>query len=77
MPTSLKAYERYVTNMIQHECTTMIKNDDCKHTKMIYIHCMNQTNDNARYCTNRAQLLNICCKQPDSAELELAEVKTK
>lgn len=50
--------------MINDECTS-VAYMDCKYREIAYIRCMNQSNENSRYCNYMSDILRICCKQPN------------
>jgi hypothetical protein len=64
MSVTPSIYETYIKNMINDECAS-VAYMDCKYREIAYIRCMNQSNENSRYCNYMSDILRICCKQPN------------
>ena len=62
MSVSPSIYKTFVKNMINDECAS-VAYMDCKYREIAYIQCMNQSNENSRYCNYMSDILRICCKQ--------------
>ena len=63
MSDSVSMYETYLKNMIKYECAN-VAFMDCKYREIAYIKCMNQSNENTRYCNYMSDILQICCNNP-------------
>ena len=49
MSESVSMYETHLKNTTKNECAN-VAFMDCKYREIAYIKCMNQTNENTRYC---------------------------
>ena len=63
MSESVSMYETHLKNTIKYECAN-VAFMDCKYREIAYIKCMNQTNENTRYCNYMSDVLQICCNNP-------------
>ena len=63
MSDSVSMYETHLKNTIKNECAN-VAFMDCKYREIAYIKCMNQTNENTRYCNYMSNVLQICCNNP-------------
>ena len=71
MSLSPSIYKTFIKNMINDECAS-VAYMDCKYREIAYIKCMNQSNENSRYCNYMSDILRICCKQPNIAQMPTA-----
>ena len=71
MSVSPYLYEKYINNIIKNKCAS-VAYMDCKYREIAYIQCMNQTNENSRYCNYMSDILRICCKRPNIAQMPAA-----
>lgn len=62
MSISPYLYEKYINNIIKNECAS-VTSMKCKRRDLLYIQCMDQTNENSRYCNYESDILRICCEQ--------------
>ena len=67
MSDSVSMYETYLKNTIKYECAN-VAYMDCKYREIAYIKCMNQTNENSRYCNYMSDILQICCNNPSMSQ---------
>ena len=71
MSLSPSIYKTFIKNMINDECAS-VAYMDCKYREIAYIQCMNQSNENSRYCNYMSDILRICCKSPNMAHMSAA-----
>jgi len=76
MSLSPSIYNTFVKNMINDECKS-VAYMDCKYREIAYIKCMNQSNENSRYCNYMTDILRICCKQPNINITQMQAVATE
>jgi hypothetical protein len=62
MSVSPYLYEKYINNIIKNKCAS-VSSMKCKRRHLLYIQCMEQTNENSRYCNYESDILRICCEQ--------------